>query len=178
MKDICSRLFASLVIAVVICGSSGARVLAQELPKIPYDATAVTLDGETVSLKDYKGKLVFLTVWRTDCRACMLEIPFLNKLQQEYAGEDFTIVGLSMDRENDDLVRKVIEVRDIAYPIWLGYDQPLSRYTQTPYFPTLFAIGPEGRVLGYLFGAFQSYEEAEKALKQARGLIKGKQAAE
>ena len=136
--------------------------------KIPYSATALTLDGETVSLEKYKGKLVFLTVWRTDCKACMVEIPILNKLQQEFASEDFTVVGLSMDRDKDDLVKKVIKVREISYPVWMGYGQSLSRFTETPYLPTLFTIGPEGEVLGYLFGAFQSYEHAVTVLKEAR----------
>jgi thiol-disulfide isomerase/thioredoxin len=178
LKGNIARLFAPLVISALILGSSGARVLAQDLPKIPYEATAITLDGETVSLEVYKGKLVFLTVWRTDCKACMFEIPILNKLQKEYANQDFTIIGLSMDKDKDDLVRKVIEARDINYPIWLGYDQPLSEYTQTQYLPTLFAIGPEGEVLGYLIGAFQSYEHAVGALTQSRSLIEGKRGVE
>lgn len=139
-----------------------------EFVKIPYSATALTLDGETVSLEDFEGKLVFLTVWRTDCKACLFEIPILNKLQEEFAGEEFTVVGLSMDRGRDELVKKVIKVREINYPIWMGYGQSLSRYTETPYFPTLFTIGPEGEVLGYMIGAFQSYEHAVAVVKEAR----------
>ena len=178
MERISVRLIAPLVIAALILATSGAPALAEDSLKIPYDATAVTLDGVTVSLEAYKGKLVFLTVWRTDCPACIFEIPVLNRLQQEYSDEDFTVVGLSMDRGKDDFVRKVIEVREINYPIWLGYDQPLSKYTQTQYLPTLFVIGPEGELLGYMFGAFPSYEHAVAALNQSRSLIKGKQGAE
>ena len=136
--------------------------------KIPYSATALTLDGETVSLEDLRGKLVFLTVWRTDCKACMYEIPILNKLQQEFVSEDFAIVGLSMDRGKDDFVKQVVKIREISYPVWMGYGQTLSRYTQTQILPTLFTIGPEGEVLGYLFGAFQSYEHAVAVVEEAR----------
>ena len=48
-------------------------VFAAVLPKIPDEATAITLDGKTVSITDHRGKLIFLTVWRTDCKACLFE---------------------------------------------------------------------------------------------------------
>ncbi len=140
----------------------------QMFPRIPHSATALTLDGETVSLEKYRGKLVFLVVWRTDCKACLFEIPTLNKLQEEFGGEDFTVLGLSVDKDKDEFVRKVIEVRGINYPVWMGYGQPLSRYTATEYLPTLFTIGPEGELLGYLPGAFPSYEDAVAVVEEAR----------
>lgn len=178
MKRISVRAIAPLVIAALILGTSGAPACAEGSLNIPYDATAVTLDGETVSLEAYKGKLVFLMAWRTDCPDCILEIPVLNRLQREYSDKDFTVVGLSMDKGKDDFVRKVIEAREIIYPIWLGYDQPLSKYVPTQIFPALFVIGPEGKLLGYKTGAFHSYEHAVAALNQSRSLIKGKQGAE
>jgi thiol-disulfide isomerase/thioredoxin len=167
-------LLAPLILALLILGTSDIPAFAEEAFKIPYDATAVTLDGETVSLEAVKGKLVFLTIWRTDCKACIFEIPFLNRLQQEYSDKDFSVIGLSLDKGKDDLVRKAVEVHDINYPVWLGYGQPLSKYVQTQVLPTLFVIGPEGEVLGYMIGAFNSYEHAVSALNESRNLIKEK----
>lgn len=140
-------------------------------PKVPENAVAKTLDGKAVSLADYRGKLVFLTVWRTDCKACLFEIPFLNRLQQEFSGEDFSVIGLSMDRDKESFVKKVIDSREIIYPVWLGYDQPISAYFATEIFPTLFVIGPGGEVLGYMFGAFPTYDNAQAVLKEARALV-------
>lgn len=147
-------------------------------PTVPNEATAKTLDGKVVSLADHKGKLVFLVVWKTDCPACLIEIPILNKLQEEYSSEDFTIIGLSMDRGKDDFVKKVVEVRKIDYPVWLGYNEPISRYLSTPLLPTLFVIGPEGEVLGYLIGPFRSYEHAVANVKHARSFLKEKEGSE
>ena len=140
-------------------------------PKIPYSATALTLEGETVSLEAYKGKLVFLTVWRTDCKACLFEIPTLNRLQKEFSSEDFTVLGVSVDRGKDEFVKKVVELREMNYPIWMGLDQPLMKYTPAQYLPTLYAIGPGGEVLGVMEGAFPSYEYALEVLKEARARV-------
>ena len=178
LKYGCNRLIKLVIVSALLVGFGWPLAFAQDAPKIPYEATARTLDGRTVSLEDHKGKLVFLIVWRTDCKACLLEIPLLNRLQQEYSAEDVTIIGLSMDRGKDDLVERVIEAREINYPVWLGYSQPISKYTYTQIFPTVFAIGPEGEVLWYMYGAFPSYEQAVAAMDQARRLIKNQTGAE
>jgi thiol-disulfide isomerase/thioredoxin len=148
--------------------------ISQERPRIPYEATARMLDGKIVSLADHKGKLVFLVIWRTDCPACIFEIPVLNKIQEEYAGDDFTIIGLSMDRGKDDFVKKVAEMRQIDYPIWLGYGEPISPYTQTPVLPTLLVLGPTGEVIGYMHGAFPSDEYAVAVIEESRKWLEGK----
>jgi len=172
------RLSTAIALVFVAVALGGGFCFAEQRFKIPDGATAKALDGKTVSLEDHKGKLVFLTIWSTDCKACIYEIPILNKLQEEYSTKNFTIVGLSIDRGKDDLVRKVVKTREINYPIWLGYGQPLSQYTRTEFLPTLFAIGPEGEVLGYLIGAFASYEQAVEAVDRALALIDETKSAE
>ena len=114
---------------------------------------------------------MFLVVWRTDCLGCLVEIPILNRLQKEFASEDFTVIGLSMDRERDGYVGRFVRKHKIAYPVWLGYGQPLSEYVRTHIIPTLFAIGPDGEVLGHAVGAIPSYDDAVGAIEQARRMI-------
>jgi peroxiredoxin len=179
MRSSISRLIALVAFPALLMVLSEGRCFADGSPlKAPPDATARTLDGKVVGLADYKGKLVFLIVWKTDCNACLFEIPFLNKLQREYGGQDFSVIGLSMDRNKDPLVKKVIELRGIAYPVWLGHGQPIARYFGTEIFPTLFVIGPGGDVLGYLYGAFPTYDVAKAVLMEARALADGQEASQ
>ena len=166
-----NRWIALLILSTLLVVSAQGSSLAEDKARVPDDATARTLDGKSVSLADYRGKLVFLIVWKTDCKACLLEIPFLNRLQREHDDEGFSVIGLSMDRNKDAFVQKVIEVRGIGYPVWLGYGQPISAYFRTDMFPTLFVVGPEGEVLGYMVGAFPAYDYALAVLKEARGLV-------
>ena len=178
MKYVSNGLAAALIISVLFAIPEAASALDADVPRIPYAATAKALGGKTVSLADYKGKLVFLTVWRTDCKACMSEIPILNKIQEEYADDDFTVIGLSMDRGKENIVNKVLEMRDIRYPIWLGYGEPLSKYTFANVLPTLFIVGPEGEMMAYMQGAFRSYEHAVAAIAESRKLVKEMKASE
>ena len=170
MKYWMLRFLLMVAISGVILLGEGRIALAENTNKIPDTATAVTLDGETVSLADHRGKLVLLIAWRTDCVACLYELPILNRLQKEYSAENFTIIGLSMDRGKDNYVANFVKKKKMAYPVWLGYGQPIMKYTLTEILPTLFAIGPDGELLGYHLGAFKSYEEAVAIMKQARTL--------
>lgn len=175
MKQWTTRLLLIILVSSFFLYGESRFALAENADKIPDTATALTLEGTTVSLADHRGKLVFLIVWRTDCMACLYELPILNRLQKEHSADDFTIIGLSADRGKDKYVAEFVEERKIAYPVWLGYGQPLMKYTLTEILPTLFAIGPNGEMLGYHLGAFRSYEEAVDIMKQARALSeKGK----
>jgi cytochrome c biogenesis protein CcmG/thiol:disulfide interchange protein DsbE len=145
--------------------------LAGDIARIPDEATAKTLDGKTVSLADYKGKLVFLNMWKSDCVPCLLEIPILKRLQREYGADDFTVIGISLDRGKDQVVGQVVDKAEINYPIWLGYDQPILQYVNAPVVPFLFVLGPEGEVLGYVPGKIPSYDEAVSVMNRARLVI-------
>ena len=162
---------AAVVILVAFAAVTATRAAAQEALEIPDGATAKTLGGETVGLANHRGKLIFLVIWKTDCVACIFEIPMLNKLQEEYSSEDFTVVGLSMDRGKTRQVAQTIEKHKIVYPVWLGYEQPISKYTDVPIVPVMLVIGPDGKVVGHFIGAFHSYEHAVAALKEARAII-------
>lgn len=144
---------------------------AGEPVKIPADATAKNLEGKVVSLADYKGKLLFVSIWKTDCIPCLLEIPILNRLQREYASDDFSVIGISVDRGKDRFVGNLVDKAKINYPVWLAYGEPILKYVEPPVTPFLLVIGPQGEVLGYVPGKIPTYDDAVAVMKQARSLI-------
>jgi thiol-disulfide isomerase/thioredoxin len=60
--------------------------------------------GIEVSLADYRGKVILLNLWATWCGPCVEEMPALNRLQQEYGGEQFDVVTISFDRTYEPIV--------------------------------------------------------------------------
>ncbi len=58
---------------------------------------ATTLDGETVSLNDYKGKVVLVNIWATWCAPCREEMPSMQRLHERVADPDFAILAVSVD---------------------------------------------------------------------------------
>jgi thiol-disulfide isomerase/thioredoxin len=57
--------------------------------------------GGTTSLKDLKGKIVYVEVWATWCGPCIKEMPALTQLIKDFKGQDIEFVSISIDSKND-----------------------------------------------------------------------------
>jgi thiol-disulfide isomerase/thioredoxin len=67
---------------------------------------ARTPDGaRTVSVADYKGKVVYLDFWASWCPPCRESFPFMNELQRELAGKGLQILAVSVDKTPEDARR-------------------------------------------------------------------------
>ncbi|MEZ5428932.1 MAG: TlpA disulfide reductase family protein [Pyrinomonadaceae bacterium] len=61
--------------------------------------TAVSSDGTNFELSALKGKVVVLTFWSTKCPICHSEIPKLNRLTDQFKGEDVVFLAPTMNSE-------------------------------------------------------------------------------
>lgn len=60
------------------------------------------LDGRTVSLDDFKGKVVLVNVWATWCAPCVKEFPSLKHLVELFKGE-VVVLAITRDKDRDDI---------------------------------------------------------------------------
>lgn len=70
-----------------------------EKGKDAIDFTYPDINGNQVSLSDFKGKYVYVDVWATWCGPCKKEIPSLKRLEKEFHGEDIVFMSVSVDKE-------------------------------------------------------------------------------
>ena len=88
---------------------------------------AITLadrDGQPRSLADWSGKALIVNFWATWCAPCRKEIPLLQELQRERAGEGFQVIGIAVDFRE-----KVLAYADemkIEYPLLIGEQDALD----------------------------------------------------
>ena len=134
-----------------------------------------TIDGKTVKLSDYAGKVVVVNLWATWCGPCRYEIPHLINLADEYKGR-VEFIGLTNEDPVDDLEKVKDFVRDqkINYTVgWttqefaLGMMQGQVRNS----IPQSFVITRDGRVLKRFIGFSptstppQMHDALEQAVK-------------
>ena len=76
--------------------------LAISTGKIAPDFNGTTIENENISLKDLKGKVIYIDVWSTWCAPCIEEIPFAKKLQGRFEGNnEVQFVNISIDRDKE-----------------------------------------------------------------------------
>lgn len=140
------------VVAVVALAWSCTPSAPAGAPEPAAPLSGKTLDGKTVSLSDYKGKVVLVDFWATWCDPCREEIPELVKLQNTLGSKGFAIMGVSMDEETED-VAPFAKAAKINYPVILNGSERAPKGWVVPGLPTSYLIGRDGNVLKRQFGS-------------------------
>src|SRR5881296_2088966 len=104
------------------------------------------LDGKPVTLADSKGKVILLKFWATWCGPCRAEIPDLVELQNKYK-DHLQILGLVVDDDDQDAIKKFAARFGINYPVALATNNIRIQYGGIPALPTSFVLDSEGRVV-------------------------------
>ena len=63
--------------------------------KAPGTVAGTTLDGDRVSLADYRGKVVVVNVWGSWCGPCRAEATMLADASRELGGEGVAFLGIN-----------------------------------------------------------------------------------
>lgn len=114
--------------------------------------TLKSIEGKTVRLSDYRGKVVLLNFWATWCPPCGAEMPALVKLQKEYGREGLQIIGITYPPEELARVRKFTRGLKVNFPVALGTRETKASFTPDPTLPLTVIIDREGTLRGVIVG--------------------------
>ncbi len=140
-------------------------VLGQESRKVPVAATPKlvgkpigsvslpSLEGKTVDVAAFRGKVVLLNFWASWCGPCRREMPALSQLQSQQ-GSGFQVVSVNIDRNASDarsFLAKVVATP--SYPILLDAKNVVMGRLGVTSMPTSFLIDRSGiireKIVGY-----------------------------
>lgn len=136
----------------------------------PRPAPAFTLkdlNGKSVSLADYQGKVVLLDFWATFCSPCIQAMPKLQKLNDRYAAKGFAVIGIATDEEGAKKVAPTVAKTKVTYPILLSNEAAWKQY-DVKTLPTLFLIDRKGQIVKQ-FGDKTSEKVIEQEVKELLG---------
>ena len=111
------------------------------------------LEGKTIKLSDFKGKVVLLNFWATWCPPCREEIPDLVSLQKQHAAQGLVVLGVSMDQGGPAGVASFVKKFGINYPVVMGDAKTSEAYGSIQVLPTTFIIDRKGNIVDGLQGA-------------------------
>jgi peroxiredoxin len=109
-------------------------------------------NGETVSLSDHRGKLVFLNFWATWCGPCVDEIPDMMALNAQFRDRPFQMLAISVNTDWT-AVRDFYALHGFELPTLLDPGRQASSDYRAFAFPETFLIDGEGIVIRKYVGA-------------------------
>ena len=86
---------------------------------ISPDFTLSTLEGETISLSDYKGKTVVLHIATTWCPFCNAEAPYLEALSKDYKSKGVEVLLIDVKESKELVQEKLKDKHQLTFPILL-----------------------------------------------------------
>jgi thiol-disulfide isomerase/thioredoxin len=85
------------------------------------DLNLKDLEGKTVHLRDYRGKLVVLNFWATWCVPCKEEMPMFVEVEKKWAARGVVFVGASLDdRKTQNAIPDFLQKFQVDFPVWTG----------------------------------------------------------
>ena len=132
--------------------------------EVAPDISFTTFAGETVNLKDYRGKVVFLDFWATWCGPCRMEMPHIQKLYEEMkdSGE---VVFLGASNEPQATIEGWLEKNPYTFKIVMVKAEDAKGKFNVSSIPAGFVIDREGTIKAHMIGA-QSEEQLRDALEK------------
>jgi thiol-disulfide isomerase/thioredoxin len=137
-----------------------ARVLPQETTAPQFKLK--DLNGHTVRLSDYRGKVVMINFWATWCPPCRAEMPDLVRLQRKHRKDGLQIIGITYPPENKSRVSKFARSLKVNYPIILGTRETKARFSSEETLPLTVVINRDGNVSDIISGILLRKEFDEK----------------
>jgi len=113
----------------------------------PHVIKTKDINGQELSLDQYKGKVVLIDFWATWCGPCRAELPNLKAAYAKYKDKGFDVLGVSFDVSTDPLkefiAKEKIGWRNTYDAYWNG---PIASQYNVRFIPTTILIGRDGKV--------------------------------
>ena len=135
------------------------------------DFTLDDLQGQSVSLSDFRGQAVFLDFWSNGCSRCIEDFPYLERIKQQT--QDQEVVFLSISLDSDATWHQAVEEHGLTGVHVCspgGWQAAVAQLYQIRYIPFYLLVGPDGRIDGRVDDA----EEVEEVVARIEEVASGK----
>lgn len=116
-----------------------------EVGDLAPDFTLKDIDGNSVMLSEYRGKIVLLYFWASWCTQCVYDLPLVQDTADSFSDQDLQVVAIDIG-ESAAAVRNFISKEGYTFPILLDPDSTVYEQYGLKTFPAAIYIDGEGIV--------------------------------
>jgi len=147
MTKVHAAIAALAMIALIAAGASACAPAKTETEPVPAPEFSLRdLQGNTLTLASYKGKVLILNFWATWCPPCRREIPGFIEAYRELKDKGLEILGVSVDDMSEAALGQWVRDAGMNYPVALATAKIVADYEPGDYIPATIVIDREGRI--------------------------------
>ena len=136
-----------------------ARFFGKENPSTPTsgasegkpapDFSALSSEGKSISLSQFKGRFVLVDFWASWCGPCRKETPYLIDAFNQFKNKNFTILGVSLDTDSTKWKESIANDGLVWYQVsdLKGWASTIARNYEVASIPQNFLIDPKGTII-------------------------------
>lgn len=118
-----------------------------------WDFTLPDVNGKTVSLADFEGKVVLLNFFGTWCPPCAQEMPSFEQVFQRNKDKGLVVLAIANDPSGAKAVAPFIEKYKLTFPIVLNPDGKVFQTYMVRNLPVTYLLDKQGHIAGMHRGA-------------------------
>ncbi len=128
------------------------------------DFTFKNLNGDTLNITDFQGRVVLLNFWASWCAPCLVELPQFYELAAQNS-DDMTVILMSVDfdRKNIDKILQKLKLSgqtpDNLILAWDPNKKVSKDIFGTIVYPETILINRNGRMVHKVTGAIDWFEQ-------------------
>ncbi len=145
MKNTTAAIAALTLIVLTAAGTAACAAPKPESQEAAApDFSIADLQGNTLTLSGYEGKVLFINFWATWCPPCRKEIPDFIEAYKELKAEGLEILGVSVDQTTAGALLEWVRKTGINYPIALATPEMVQAYEPGEYIPATIVVDRKG----------------------------------
>jgi len=120
------------------------KVPIEEQISTDYQLHLQDINGENVSLSNFKGEVVFINFWATWCPPCRAEMPEIQALYQEQK-KDVVFLMVALDKDFEK-AKKFVQKKEFDFPIYQSISS-LPEEFKSRSIPATFVVSTDGKIV-------------------------------
>lgn len=142
--------------------------LASETQRPAPDCAVTSFDGaRQYSLREFRGKVLYVDFWASWCGPCAQSFPFMNTMDHDLRGKGLQVIGINLDESPDD-AKDFLAKFPAAFTLAADSTQQCARDFGVQAMPSSYLIDRNGVIryehLGFRAGEAEQFRQRVEQL--------------